>query len=466
MIIPGFGIISHVIGTMSDKSVFGQCGPKRKIYKFVFFFSQQTICRKLIDIQSWISDFYSFVWYKLYFSNWISKIQNTMNVSNIFYSFLVKIFVFFNNPQITNARVYNILNIFKILNIFNISNISMFRIKEFFEQSMLVGISEAIRLLLTYILYDIDLNILKKNISYFLFSNSHFVPGKSPYRIPLSWVGTREGRGHGRVTDVKNSAFLCNIESRLIIFKRKYSHNVNSNSFNEWLAGIIDGDGCFLLSKKGYASLEITIQLRDVRCLNIIKQKFGGSIKVRANQNHLRYRLHHKLGLIYLISEINGLIRNPIRLLQLSKICEKYEILINYPKPLDYNNGWLAGFFDSEGSIYLNLLSDQMFITVSQKNKLLLDPLIQLYGGSIYLSKEKENFEWVVYKKQEIFDLLYYFKKYQPKSAKLARLNLIPKYYELKSLGAHKASVESVLGIAWKHFIIKWNKWNSFHDKE
>ena len=93
------------------------------------------------------------------------------------------------------------------------------------------------------------------------------------------------------------------------------------------MAGVIDGDGCFLLSKKGYASLEITIQLRDVRCLNLIKQNFGGSIKVRANQNHIRYRLHNKQGLLKLISGINGLIRNPIRMLQLAKICEKYNIL-------------------------------------------------------------------------------------------------------------------------------------------
>jgi hypothetical protein len=105
------------------------------------------------------------------------------------------------------------------------------------------------------------------------------------------------------------------------------------------LSGIIDGDGCFLLSKKGYASLEITIQLRDVRCLNIIKQKYGGSVKVRANQNHIRYRLHHKKGLFNLIEGVNGLIRNPIRMMQLAKICEKYEIPFYYPEKLNYNNG-------------------------------------------------------------------------------------------------------------------------------
>jgi hypothetical protein len=105
------------------------------------------------------------------------------------------------------------------------------------------------------------------------------------------------------------------------------------------LSGIIDGDGCFLLNKKGYASLEITMQLRDVRCLNLIKQKYGGSLKIRANQNHVRYRLHHKSGLLKLIADINGLIRNPVRMIQLGKICEKYNLLFYYPKELIYNNG-------------------------------------------------------------------------------------------------------------------------------
>lgn len=243
--------------------------------------------------------------------------------------------------------------------------------------------------------------------------------------------------------------------------------DINSNKkdedfFNEWVSGIIDGDGCFLLSKKGYASLEITIQLRDVRCLNLIKQKFGGSIKVRANQNHLRYRLHHKSGLLKLISSVNGLIRNPIRMIQLAKICDKYKISFLYPEPLTYHNGWLSGFFDTDGSIYLNLVSAQAFITTAQKNKLLLDSLEKIYGGTVYLSKGKEHFKWVVYRKQEIINLLEYFKLYPPRSAKFARIKLIPKYHELRSIKAHIAPVNSVLGKAWKQFLVKWD---SFDDK-
>lgn len=108
--------------------------------------------------------------------------------------------------------------------------------------------------------------------------------------------------------------------------------------FNQWLAGLIDGGGCFLLSKKGYASLEIVAHIRDKNFLYQIKQKFGGAVKLRTNLNHLRFRMHHKQGMLDIINAVNGEIRNPIRLLQLNKICEKYNILVLPPATLTYEN--------------------------------------------------------------------------------------------------------------------------------
>jgi len=130
------------------------------------------------------------------------------------------------------------------------------------------------------------------------------------------------------------------------------------------------------------------METRDKHCLFSVKQKFGGAIKLRSGVNWLRYRLHHKTGLLNLIHAVNGEIRNPTRLIQLNIICEKYGINIIEPSPLTYNNGWLAGFFDSNGSIYMNLLSSQIYFTASQKNKYLLDKLSEIYGGTIYIQKD------------------------------------------------------------------------------
>lgn len=236
--------------------------------------------------------------------------------------------------------------------------------------------------------------------------------------------------------------------------------NMNQR-FREWLAGVIDGDGCFLLSKKGYASLEITMDIRDKHCLYQIKQQFGGSIKVKAGITFLRYRLHHKMGLLDLINSINGLIRNPVRLIQLKNICDKYGIDLRYAEPLSYNNGWLSGMIDSDGSIYLNLQSSQMFISIAQKNKLLLDPLVSIYGGSIYMQKQTKAYKWVVFQKNQVMLLLEYLKQNPLRSAKKNRVFLAYKYFLLKGLKAHLAAPNSILSKEWNRFLKNWDSYEN-----
>src|SRR5271155_381597 len=60
-------------------------------------------------------------------------------------------------------------------------------------------------------------------------------------------------------------------------------------SFNQWLAGLIDGDGSLLINKSGYTSCEITMSLEDTHALLIIKNKLGGSIKLRSGVKAIRY---------------------------------------------------------------------------------------------------------------------------------------------------------------------------------
>lgn len=62
----------------------------------------------------------------------------------------------------------------------------------------------------------------------------------------------------------------------------------------------------------------------------------------------------NKFGLIQLIKDVNGLIRNPIRLLQMNKFCVKFNIELKYANDLTFNNGWFSGFIVSDGSIYYN----------------------------------------------------------------------------------------------------------------
>jgi len=200
------------------------------------------------------------------------------------------------------------------------------------------------------------------------------------------------------------------------------------------------------------------MELRDKHCLYQIKQKYGGSVKLRAGDNHLRYRLHHKAGLLNLIHGINGLVRNPIRIIQLGKICIKYNITLKDNQPLTYYNGWLAGFFDADGSIYMSESSGQLFITASQKNRFILDDLVKLYGGQIYPMVKLNAFKWTCFRKDEVTCLVNdYFKVNPCRSKKLVRLNMVSKFYELRNLHAHNATPYSVLHKVWINYIFKWN---------
>ena len=237
--------------------------------------------------------------------------------------------------------------------------------------------------------------------------------------------------------------------------------DINSNKkWNEWLAGLIDGDGYFSLSKKGYASLEITMDIRDAHALQIIKNVYGGSIKLRSGANALRYRLHHKSGLLNLIQHVNGNIRNPVRLLQLNKICDKYGISLIYPEKLNYDSAWLSGFFDADGTVTINKTNTQLSISASQKTNTLLEPLLAVYGGYIYIDKgTSQSFKWYVTKRESILNLIEYFKHHPSRSAKNNRLHLIPKYYELTDLKAQKAEPGTLFYKAWESFYIKWLKY-------
>lgn len=241
-------------------------------------------------------------------------------------------------------------------------------------------------------------------------------------------------------------------------------HNLSKSPkdlrFKQWLAGLIDGDGCFSLSKKGYASLEITMDIRDECALQAVKNVYGGSIKLRSGVNALRYRLHNKEGLLNLINDVNGHIRNPHRLIQLNYICVKYDITLKYPEKLTWDNGWFSGFFDADGSITIKSTDGQLSISAGQKTSELLTPLVELYGGYVYIDRGGHgSFKWYVTKKEDVLNTIEYFKKYPSRSAKKNRLHLIPKIYELKSMKAHIAPSGSLLAKSWETLMGKWKNY-------
>jgi len=235
-----------------------------------------------------------------------------------------------------------------------------------------------------------------------------------------------------------------------------------SKSFCEWLAGIIDGDGSLQVSKKGYTSLEITMGLEDLPCLRYIQDKLGGSIKMRSGAKAYRYRLHNKQGMITLINCINGNIRHTSRLQQLHKVAQQLEISVIYPKKLDKQSHWFAGFFDADGTITMSIKNNYPQLSIRVVNKLLVDVQYfkDVFGGNIYFdSAQNGYYVWSVQSREDILNMLNYFindAKHISRSHKSQRIFLIKDYFNLYQLKAFK--IDSIYHKAWLDFLSKWNK--------
>jgi len=157
---------------------------------------------------------------------------------------MVKIFVSSYNPQITKARVNN-FNLYK-------SNITLNS-----GLSMRVGISEAIRMLfffslkLLFILFLIlrlpmqnkiqlcrqnkALNLIKVLLTYAYNNLNKMMLFLYIYQISAE------------SEDVKFKPDLDNLKPLIADYNQINNIKKEDKKFNQWLAGLIDGDGCFLL---------------------------------------------------------------------------------------------------------------------------------------------------------------------------------------------------------------------------
>ena len=258
----------------------------------------------------------------------------------------------------------------------------------------------------------------------------------------------------------------------LIVPTEEISNNTskdNQERFNQWLAGLIDGDGYFGITKNKYTSCEITVGLEDEKMLNQIQNKFGGSVKLRSGIRAVRYRLQNKEDMINLINAVNGNIRNTKRYSQLIKVCDILNIKIKNPIELTSDNAWFSGFFDADGTINYfyrdkdNKLKIKPQLIVSVTNKLLVDvePYYKIFGGNIYFDKSQNGYyKWTI--ANEKLHLKYYeYNKINPsRSFKGRRIFLIKEFYEYYNKQAFRSPSDSLLFKAWNIFDQKWNNKN------
>ena len=263
----------------------------------------------------------------------------------------------------------------------------------------------------------------------------------------------------------------------------------STKNWNQWLAGLIDGDGYLCVDKQNIARCEITVGIDDEYMLQKIKNQIPGSLKLRSGTKAVRLRISSKEALKDLVLRVNGEIRYQVRQEQFKQICQHFEIPYLSPKPLNPTNAYLAGLFDSDGTICFQISKTsqqdsqikgeagkiarlqnargyhQLSISITSKNPEFLQLVLDGYGfGTIYTQKANPKtkhpnklYRWVCQNRDDIDQFYNYFDQETFYSVKKKRLFLVPKYLELKSKKAHLVSEkQSSLRKIWCLFCQKW----------
>ncbi len=228
---------------------------------------------------------------------------------------------------------------------------------------------------------------------------------------------------------------------------------VASFNFNQWLAGLIDGDGYFGVSKAGYVSCEVTLHADEVQALYKIQKQCGGKVHPRIGVKAYRWRIHDVCGMRGLIDRINGLIRLPVRYKQLEHVCSRLQIKSQSADKfvLTPNNSWLVGFFDAEGHIRINPLNKQVQLTLAQKDCSVLHQIQKVWKGSIFFDKSWTGYVWVLSAVDELSPFVdYLFVQKLQIPTKQARLHTFKRYLLYRSRGT-PADLEK-MAVIIEHF--------------
>jgi ubiquinol-cytochrome c reductase cytochrome b subunit len=265
--------------------------------------------------------------------------------------------------------------------------------------------------------------------------------------------------------------------------------------WNEWLAGITDGDGYFYFNQKEKSvNFEITTHITDAKFLYNIKNTLGGgSVKVRANSKSMRYRVKERKIIINVLNKINGKLYNQRRVEQFQQACALINLPpIESPTIIDNKSAYLAGLIDSDGTITIgvsnassenSILSGvegkiqrfiysrgyhQLTLKINGVDQAHIEMIHKSYGFGVISNAQpgkksktaKPQYIWMV-QTYEDFSILYeLLKRYPLKSVKMHRIRLTPIYFKYKQLKYHCSKKDSPEFKQWEKFCRLWYKYS------
>ncbi|KAM9977958.1 hypothetical protein ACTFIY_004548 [Dictyostelium cf. discoideum] len=181
--------------------------------------------------------------------------------------------------------------------------------------------------------------------------------------------------------NLSNTKLLLKVTSETIC-------QLSKCQFNNWFAGIIDGDGNFDIRKIGkkevLKAIRIKLHVRDIRILTRIQNELHiGRIRIDKNKLYALYIISTNMEMRQVIARVNGLIR--LKVDSFERACKNLEI--NFKEAnyiLEENDNYLAGLIDTDGTIVFNYASNRIECNLEIKfnkysEKLNLEKVIPQY---------------------------------------------------------------------------------------
>ena len=252
------------------------------------------------------------------------------------------------------------------------------------------------------------------------------------------------------------------------------------SKFWNWFAGVIDGDGNFdiridpITNKRVLKQIRIKLHNRDVRILRRIQDYLHmGRIRADKNKPYSIYIVSTKENMLYIIKNINGLIR--LKVPSFKEACSLYNI--NYKEAnykIELYDSYFAGLVDTEGSIVFNYTSNRIecnleFQYNEYSSKLNFDntilhsrPYVHPCPKSLK-SGDPKNFKFIAFKFQNVNNMQFIYDYFMHNrlycDMKFYRVTKIKPFIKIRKYKTYpKYSIEHRI---YSNFIIDWIRYEN-----
>jgi hypothetical protein len=252
------------------------------------------------------------------------------------------------------------------------------------------------------------------------------------------------------------------------------------SKFWNWFAGVIDGDGNFdirtdpINKKKIIKQIRIKLHNRDIRILKRIQDYLHmGKIRADKNKPYSIYIVSTKETMLYIIKNINGLIR--LKVPSFKEACSLYNI--NYTEAkynIELYDSYFAGLIDTDGSIVFNYAGNKIECNLEFKyneytSKLNFDNTI-LNSKPTTLKRKKSSksgdphkFTSILFKFQNVNNMLFIYDYFMHNrlycDMKFYRVTKIKPFIEIRKYKTFPK--DSIQHKIYSNFMIDWIKYEN-----